>query len=346
MLDAVDAAGVKLLAGGQTQGTSPLIREARRIVRSGELGPLRAMTVFAYTGWMLRPRMPQEVDESAGGAVVWRQAPHQIETVRYLTGGLVRSVRAITGAWRPGASARHRVLRGAARNGGRRSRYDDVQRLRVLRLARAHHLGGGHRRRGTREVPARALPRGRDGRGERQGGGTRFGAAGEGERRRRRRRASVDSGQPGRLPDLVPGGRHPDVREGADGVRQRRAARGRGLPAGRGGDGARLGSAGALQRGEARRAPVPRRTVGDGDRRSAMGHHRVLPHRGRRCACSIRSPCRRESRRRRGAAREEEQRDASPQDQRNPKGAGGGPALHERRRCASSRSRRTATTST
>ena len=101
VLDAVDAAGVKLLAGGQTQGTSSLIREARRIIRSGELGPLRAMTVIAYTGWMLRPRMPQEVDESLGGAVVWRQAPHQIETVRYLGGGVVKSVRAITGAWRP-----------------------------------------------------------------------------------------------------------------------------------------------------------------------------------------------------------------------------------------------------
>ena len=100
VLDAVDKAGVKLLAGGQTQGTSPLIREARRIIKSGELGPLRAITVVAYTGWMLRPRMPQEVDESMGGAVVWRQAPHQIETVRYLTGGMVKSVRAITGSWR------------------------------------------------------------------------------------------------------------------------------------------------------------------------------------------------------------------------------------------------------
>jgi phthalate 4,5-cis-dihydrodiol dehydrogenase len=100
VLKAVEENGVKLLAGGQTQGTSPLIREARRIITSGELGPLRAMNVWAYTGWMLRPRMPQEVDESVGGGVVWRQAPHQIETLRYLGGGLVRSVRAMTGRWR------------------------------------------------------------------------------------------------------------------------------------------------------------------------------------------------------------------------------------------------------
>ena len=45
--------------------------------------------------------MPQEVDDEAGGGIVWRQGPHQIETTRYLGGGLVRSVRAITGRWRP-----------------------------------------------------------------------------------------------------------------------------------------------------------------------------------------------------------------------------------------------------
>lgn len=101
VLDAVKKTDVKLLAGGQTQGTSPLIREARNIITSGELGPLRAINVVAYTGWMLRPRMPQEVDDSAGGGVIWRQAPHQIETTRYLAGGLAKNVRAFTGSWRP-----------------------------------------------------------------------------------------------------------------------------------------------------------------------------------------------------------------------------------------------------
>ncbi len=101
VLEAVDRSGVKLLAGGQTQGTSALIQEARRIITSGRLGPLRAINVWAYTGWMMRPRLPQEVDESMGGGVVWRQAPHQVETIRYLGGGMVRSVRATTGRWRP-----------------------------------------------------------------------------------------------------------------------------------------------------------------------------------------------------------------------------------------------------
>ena len=101
VLDAVERNGVKLLAGGQTQGTSRHTHAVRKVIASGELGELRAINVWAYTGWMLRPRMPQEVDESMGGGVVWRQAPHQIETVRYLGGGMVRSVRAMTGRWRP-----------------------------------------------------------------------------------------------------------------------------------------------------------------------------------------------------------------------------------------------------
>jgi len=101
VMEAVNRNGVKLLAGGQTQGSSPLTVEMRRVITSGELGPLRAMNVIAYTGWMLRPRMPQEVSDADGGGVVWRQAPHQLETTRYLGGGMVRSVRAITGSWRP-----------------------------------------------------------------------------------------------------------------------------------------------------------------------------------------------------------------------------------------------------
>lgn len=101
VLDAAEKTGARILAGGQTQGTNALIREIRRMILSGELGELRAINMWAFTGWMLRPREPQEVDDSQGGGVVWRQAPHQLETIRWLGGGLVRSVRAVTGNWRP-----------------------------------------------------------------------------------------------------------------------------------------------------------------------------------------------------------------------------------------------------
>ena len=101
IVDVADRNGVKVLGGGQTQGTNPLVQTIRQMILDDTLGPLRAINMWAYTGWMLRPRLPQEVDENLGGGIVWRQAPHQIETVRWLGGGKVRSVRAITGRWRP-----------------------------------------------------------------------------------------------------------------------------------------------------------------------------------------------------------------------------------------------------
>ena len=48
---------------------------------------------------MLRPRRPDELDVSQGGGVVYRQAPHQVDSVRLLAGGKVSSVRGVTGQW-------------------------------------------------------------------------------------------------------------------------------------------------------------------------------------------------------------------------------------------------------
>jgi len=101
ILDAADKTGAKILAGGQTQGTNPIIQATRRLLLEGEMGRLTGITMWAYTGWMLNPRMPQEVDDSQGGGIVWRQMPHQIEAVRWLGGGMLKSVRANTGRWRP-----------------------------------------------------------------------------------------------------------------------------------------------------------------------------------------------------------------------------------------------------
>jgi phthalate 4,5-cis-dihydrodiol dehydrogenase len=48
---------------------------------------------------MLRPRTADELDLSQGGGVPYRQGPHQIDTVRVLGGGKLRSVRAMNGQW-------------------------------------------------------------------------------------------------------------------------------------------------------------------------------------------------------------------------------------------------------
>ena len=52
-----------------------------------------------YTDFLYRPRRPEELDTAQGGGAVFNQAAHQVDIVRLLGGGLVKSVRAATGAW-------------------------------------------------------------------------------------------------------------------------------------------------------------------------------------------------------------------------------------------------------
>jgi phthalate 4,5-cis-dihydrodiol dehydrogenase len=98
MIDASIKNKINLLCG-HTQSFGPHIRTMRKIIRSGELGRLCALHVWAYTDWMLRPRTAEELDIDQGGGVPYRQGPHQIDTLRLLGGGLVRSVRGATGKW-------------------------------------------------------------------------------------------------------------------------------------------------------------------------------------------------------------------------------------------------------
>ncbi len=95
---AAERNGVQLLCG-QTYSMSPDIQALNGIVRSGELGRLIAINTWLYTDWLLKPRVAEELDERLGGGVVYRHAPHLIDTVRLLGGGLVRSVRANVGRW-------------------------------------------------------------------------------------------------------------------------------------------------------------------------------------------------------------------------------------------------------
>jgi phthalate 4,5-cis-dihydrodiol dehydrogenase len=98
MIETAEKNKVKLLCG-HTQSYGPHIRTMRKIIRSGELGRLCALHVWAYTDWMLRPRTAEELDINQGGGVPYRQGPHQIDTLRLLGGGMVRSVRGTVGQW-------------------------------------------------------------------------------------------------------------------------------------------------------------------------------------------------------------------------------------------------------
>jgi len=98
MVEVSQKEGVVLLAG-HTRSLSIWNRAMRRIIVSGALGAVRAIHIWAYTDWMIRPRTADELDPKQGGGIVFRQGPHQIDTLRLLGGGMLRSVRGMTGRW-------------------------------------------------------------------------------------------------------------------------------------------------------------------------------------------------------------------------------------------------------
>jgi phthalate 4,5-cis-dihydrodiol dehydrogenase len=100
MVEAAEKQGVKLLCG-HTYSLNPSIQAMRAIVKSGQLGRLTQVANWLYSDWLLKPRMPEELDVNQGGGVVYRHGPHIIDTIRTLGGGMVRSVRAMVGAWMP-----------------------------------------------------------------------------------------------------------------------------------------------------------------------------------------------------------------------------------------------------
>ena len=100
MVEAADRHGVYLLCG-HTYSLNPSIQTMHRLVQAGELGRLTQLAHWMYSDWLLKPRLPQELDLSLGGGVVYRHLPHIVDSIRTLGGGLVRSVRAMVGAWMP-----------------------------------------------------------------------------------------------------------------------------------------------------------------------------------------------------------------------------------------------------
>src|SRR4051794_8499346 len=100
MVDAADRAGV-VLVYGHTHSYNPPIRKLREIVRGGDLGRLTMLQTWNYTDLLYRPRAAWELDTTRGGGVVYIQASHQVDMLRWIGGGLVRSVRGMTGVWDP-----------------------------------------------------------------------------------------------------------------------------------------------------------------------------------------------------------------------------------------------------
>ncbi len=96
MNQAAERYGVRLLCG-HTKSFDPPIRKMRALVREGRVGRLRMINTWNYNDFMVRPYPDRELEMSRG--VVLNQGPHQVDIVRLLGGGLVRSVRAMATAW-------------------------------------------------------------------------------------------------------------------------------------------------------------------------------------------------------------------------------------------------------
>lgn len=100
MIDAARWAGVALVVGPSHSFDAPVLK-ARDMIASGAFGAVRMITSLNFTDFLYRPRRPEELDTVRGGGAVFNQAAHQVDVVRLLAPGNVRSVRAATGNWDP-----------------------------------------------------------------------------------------------------------------------------------------------------------------------------------------------------------------------------------------------------
>jgi phthalate 4,5-cis-dihydrodiol dehydrogenase len=100
MIEAAKRANVHLIVGHSHSFDAPIAR-VRELIASGAFGAVRMIAALNYTNFITRPRRPEELDTARGGGAVFNQAAHQVDIVRLLAGGEVKSVRAATGAWDP-----------------------------------------------------------------------------------------------------------------------------------------------------------------------------------------------------------------------------------------------------
>ena len=98
MIAAADAANVHLIVGHSHAFDAPILR-TRALIAGGAFGAARMIHALNYTDFIRRPRRPEELDTAQGGGAIFSQAAHQVDIVRLIGGGRVKSVRAATGTW-------------------------------------------------------------------------------------------------------------------------------------------------------------------------------------------------------------------------------------------------------
>lgn len=96
MIAAAQRNGVRLMVGHSQSLDSGILKMAE-IIQNGRLGKPTLLTSTYYSEWLYRPRSREELDPNSGeGGITLRQGWIQLDILRILGGGLVRSVRATT----------------------------------------------------------------------------------------------------------------------------------------------------------------------------------------------------------------------------------------------------------
>lgn len=92
MIAEADRNGV-LLGVNVKHSFEPRVRMIRDFVRTGAFGRLRMIQNLRYVDWLYRPRTVEELRPGWGSGLLWRQGPHQLDLVRTIAGGMIRSIR-------------------------------------------------------------------------------------------------------------------------------------------------------------------------------------------------------------------------------------------------------------
>ena len=95
VIEASERNGTRVIVGHSQSLDLPNVKLAE-IANSGRLGKVVMVHTMFYSDWIYRPRAAYELMQERGGSIVRRQGPIQVDIVRMIGGGNVRSVRGRT----------------------------------------------------------------------------------------------------------------------------------------------------------------------------------------------------------------------------------------------------------
>ena len=95
VIEATQRNGTRVIVG-HSQSLDLTNLKIAEIANSGQLGKVTMIHTMFYSDWIYRPRAQEELVQERGGSIVRRQGPIQVDIVRMIGGGKVRSVRANT----------------------------------------------------------------------------------------------------------------------------------------------------------------------------------------------------------------------------------------------------------